>query len=63
MFGFGLPEMIIVLVLVLVVFGAGKLPAVSGALGKSIANFKKAAAGKDEIDITPRTGDDHEKSV
>ena len=63
MFGFGLPEMIIVLVLVLVVFGAGKLPAVGGALGKSISNFKKASEGKDEIDITPKKEDDHTKSA
>lgn len=49
MFGFGLPEMIVVLVLVLVVFGAGKLPEIGGAFGKSIRNFKNASQGKDEI--------------
>ena len=54
MFGFGLPEMIIVLVIVLVVFGAGKLPEIGGAFGKSIKNFKKASDGKDEIEISPK---------
>jgi sec-independent protein translocase protein TatA len=54
MFGFGLPELIIVLVIVLVVFGAGKLPQIGGAFGKSIRNFKRASEGKDEIDISPK---------
>jgi len=53
MFGFGMPEMIVVMVIVLVVFGAGKLPEIGGALGKSISNFKKASEGKDEIEIKP----------
>jgi len=55
MFGFGMPELIVILVIVMVIFGAGKLPEIGGALGKSINNFKKAADGKDEIDITPKT--------
>lgn len=54
MFGFGMPEMIIILVIVLVVFGAGKLPEIGSAFGKSIRNFKKASEGKDEIEITPK---------
>jgi sec-independent protein translocase protein TatA len=54
MFGFGLPELIIVLVIVLVVFGAGKLPQIGSAFGKSIRNFKRASEGKDEIDISPK---------
>jgi sec-independent protein translocase protein TatA len=57
MFGFGMPEMIIILVIVMVVFGAGKLPEIGGALGKSIKNFKRASEGKDEIDITPKAED------
>jgi sec-independent protein translocase protein TatA len=58
MFGFGLPEIIVILVIVLVIFGAGKLPDVAGALGKSIANFKRAAEGKDEIEIKPEKKED-----
>lgn len=53
MFGFGIPEMLILLVIVLVIFGAGKLPQIGTAFGKSIRNFKKASDGKDEIDISP----------
>jgi sec-independent protein translocase protein TatA len=54
MFGFGVPELIIILTIVLVVFGAGKLPEIGGAFGKSIRNFKNASNGKDEIVINPR---------
>lgn len=62
MFGFGMPELIIILVIVMVVFGAGKLPEIGGALGKSIRNFKKAADGKDEIEIKPKSDDSDKKS-
>jgi len=61
MFGFGMPELIVILVIVLVVFGAGRLPEIGGALGKSIRNFKKASDGKDEIEIKPGKSDDDEK--
>ncbi len=54
MFGFGVPELLIVLVIALVVFGAGKLPQIGSAFGKSIRNFKRASEGKDEIEISPK---------
>ena len=40
MFGLGTTELMIVLVLVMIVFGAGKLPQVVGSLGKGVRNFK-----------------------
>jgi sec-independent protein translocase protein TatA len=52
--GFGLTELIVVLLIVLVVFGAGKLPQIGDALGRSIKNFKRAAAGSDEIEVSPK---------
>ncbi len=63
MFGFGVPELLVVLVIVLVVFGAGKLPEIGGAIGKSIRNFKKASEGKEEIEIKPKSekSEDSEK--
>lgn len=64
MFGIGIPELIIILVIVLVVFGAGKLPEIGGALGKSIRNFKKASEGKDEIEIKPKKeGEEDDKKA
>jgi len=40
MFGIGMTEMIIILVIVLIIFGAGKLPEIGRGLGKGIKNFK-----------------------
>ena len=61
MFGFGMPELMIILVIVLVVFGAGRLPEIGSALGKSIKNFKRASDGKDEIEIKAKKEDDAKK--
>ena len=58
MFCIGMPELIIILVIILIIFGTGKLPEIGGALGKGIRNFKKASTEKpDEIDVTPEAGD------
>ncbi|MGE5576628.1 MAG: twin-arginine translocase TatA/TatE family subunit [Syntrophothermus sp.] len=43
MFGIGIPELIIILVLALIIFGPGKLPDVGKAVGRSISEFKKAS--------------------
>ena len=48
-----MPELIIILVIMLVIFGAGKLPEIGAGLGKGIKGFKKAINNEDEIDITP----------
>jgi sec-independent protein translocase protein TatA len=47
MFGLGTQELAIIFVLVLVIFGAGKLPQVGGALGKGIRNFKSGLREED----------------
>ena len=54
MFGIGMPELLIILVIILIIFGAGKLPEIGGALGRGIKNFKKATREPDEIDVTPK---------
>ncbi len=42
MFGIGMPELIIILVIILIIFGAGKLPEIGAGMGKAIRNFKSA---------------------
>lgn len=55
MFGsFGPMEIGLILLIVLLVFGAGKLPEVGGAIGKSIKSFKKSLREPEEIDVTPK---------
>ena len=53
MFGIGMTELLIVMVIVLVIFGAGKLPEIGSGMGKAIGNFRKSVRDTNEIDITP----------
>jgi len=50
MFGIGIPELIVILVIILIIFGAGKLPEIGQGLGKAIKGFKKGASENDEVD-------------
>lgn len=71
--GIGFPELMIILVIIMIIFGAGKLPEIGSAFGNSIRNFKKsmkeAEEIKDEMDIqkavnegdTAPTGKEEEK--
>lgn len=50
MFGIGMPELIIILIIILIIFGAGKLPEIGSGIGRGIRNFKKATQDKpDEL--------------
>lgn len=54
MFGLGIQELVIILIIVLVLFGATRLPEIGKGIGQAIRNFKKATSEPDEIDITPK---------
>ncbi len=53
MFGIGTTELFIILMIVIVLFGARRLPEIGSGVGKAIKNFKAGISGKDEIDVTP----------
>ena len=59
MMGIGFPELMIILVIIMIVFGAGKLPEIGSAFGNSIRNFKKsmkeAEEGTEELGETEGT--------
>ena len=48
MFGIGMPELIIILIIILIIFGAGKLPEIGSGIGKGIKNFRSATKEKPE---------------
>ncbi len=52
MFGIGMPELIIILIIILIIFGAGKLPEIGSGIGKGIRNFRSATKEKQEA-ISP----------
>lgn len=53
MFGLGIGELVVILVIVLVLFGPGRLPELGGALGEGIKNFKKGYRDSKSLDVTP----------
>jgi sec-independent protein translocase protein TatA len=63
MFGLGLPELVIVLVIIILIFGASRLGDIGSGLGKAIRGFRDSMAGKDAIDVTPKKDDDSKKKA
>ena len=54
MFGLGATELFIILVIVLIMFGAGRIPEIGEGLGRGIRNFRRSVKKPDEIDVTPK---------
>ncbi len=61
MFGIGMPELIIILIIILIIFGAGKLPEIGAGMGKAIRNFK-GATSEPEKKETEKIKDDQKPS-
>ena len=64
MFGLGIGELLVILVIVMIIFGAGKLPEIGEGLGRGIRSFRREMHKPDAIDVTPKpedsaTGSDH----
>jgi sec-independent protein translocase protein TatA len=53
MFGFGMPQLILILIILVVIFGPGKLPQLGASLGSAIRNFKKATEEDGKV-INPK---------
>ena len=62
MFGLGPMELAIILAIVVILFGARRLPEIGSGVGKAIKNFKSGVSGDDEIDVTPESDAASEKS-
>ncbi len=54
MFGLGPTELIIILIIVVILFGASRLPEIGKGIGEAIKNFKKSTSEPREIDVTPK---------
>ncbi len=58
MFGLGPTELIIILVIIVILFGARRLPEIGRGVGEAIKNFKKSTSEPSEIDVTPKKKDE-----
>ncbi|MCC6544866.1 MAG: twin-arginine translocase TatA/TatE family subunit [Nitrospirae bacterium] len=57
MFGLGLSELLVILAIILIIFGAGKLPQIGEGLGKAISGFKKGLAEPSKLEELKKEGE------
>ncbi len=63
MFGLGMPELLVILVIIVIIFGAGKLPEIGAGIGKGIKNFKEATKAEENKDkLEDKKDDNSDKS-
>lgn len=62
-FGLGAPELVIILIILLVLFGGAKLPSLAKGLGQSIKEFKKASKEEDDSTEAKKPGKDSNPSA
>ncbi|MGB7951392.1 MAG: twin-arginine translocase TatA/TatE family subunit [Candidatus Binatia bacterium] len=63
MFGLGLQELLVILVIALVIFGPSKLPQIGSGLGKAIRDFKKGVTSDDGEEATTEDKKDSSKDL
>jgi sec-independent protein translocase protein TatA len=61
MFGFGATELLIIVVIFILIFGATRLPQIGRGLGEGIKNFRGALKEPTAIDVTPKEGDEEKR--
>ena len=61
MFNIGMPELILILVIALIVFGPGKLPEIGSAIGKAVREFRKATTQTIDVEAEEKKSKEPEK--
>lgn len=61
MFGLHMPELLVILVIIVLLFGAGKLPEIGSGIGRGIKNFKESIKGEEKKAIDSKTDEQSEE--